>query len=73
MERIIQMPNTRTRKTVYDADAKLLGGSGCIFHFFDGTLIHTFGITISPNVIGQNSSYAAHQLDRKSLGRPDGR
>src|SRR5690606_5223478 len=53
-EGIEQMPDAGTGETIHYRHAKLLRGAGRVLQFFNGPLIHSSRITISPDVIRQN-------------------
>ncbi len=53
-ERVQKMPNARTGKAVDDFDTELLCCSRSCFQLFNRSFVHTFRISISPNVRRQN-------------------
>ncbi len=57
-ERVVEVPDARSRKPVDDVDAKSLGGASRVLHFLDGAIIDTSGIAVAPHVRGQDNLVA---------------
>jgi hypothetical protein len=54
-EVVDEMPDGGAGEAIDDADIEFLGGAGGFFHFFGGAVVDAGGVTITPDVIGEDA------------------